>query len=82
MQFNKGAFGDMSDEEYSYWHVWNPRNGGEFTLCGNAFEGDGNPENDRGQPFVTKQGRITCPACIELIKFCKSIKNRDIMPPA
>lgn len=45
---------------------------GDYTLCGEDHAGD----DDREISYV--EGKITCPNCIRIIKYCKSIKASDI----
>jgi hypothetical protein len=74
IKFRNNAF---DDGEESYWHVWDVLSGGEFTLCGDSFE-DCSDEVIEGDAYESKQGKITCPKCIAVIKLCKSIKAKDI----
>jgi hypothetical protein len=55
----------------------------ERTLCGLAFEGDvsDNPYARSGremQDFVTTKQKANCEQCIEIWKYCKSIKPSEI----
>lgn len=53
----------------------------EFTLCGNAWEGD---DSDEGswEEFGWKPcppQKITCEPCLRQIKACKTLANRFIL---
>lgn len=72
---DKTAF---TDEEYAleimqYIHSVNKiQSGGEFTICGICFDGDGN--STRATQSVLKSNEnVTCPDCIRFINFCKKI---------
>lgn len=47
----------------------------EFTLCGNAFDGDadGN-ENDPFAWHPVKDGPVTCPQCRDQVRACRGIQ--------
>lgn len=54
---------------------------GEFTLCGDAFdiaEANWDPEYEDGELKETKKKIVTCPDCISLIKYCKSLRTKEI----
>lgn len=56
----------------------------EFTLCGDAFEGDTSPYKDEAG-FAWKHhshGPVTCPRCIAQIKACRGIKTITERPKA
>jgi len=44
--------------------------GNDFTLCGMTLDDD--PTIMMSQELIT--GKVTCKHCLELIKYCKSIK--------
>jgi len=46
--------------------------GGEFTLCGLAY--DLIDSNNGGELFPTNKKVVTCPECIKIIKLCQGIK--------
>lgn len=46
----------------------------DYTLCGITMDGD---EKTAG-PYKVKRGRINCPRCIEIIKFCKNIESVNL----
>jgi len=46
------------------------RAGGEMTFCGGEFFGFGGSHCE----YEQKEGRITCPECIEFIKEIKAVK--------
>ena len=71
VKFNKEAF----DHNYPKgWHVFSPFHGGEFTLCGVAFDGDAVSRVSPDKYYIEKEGKPTCEDCIALINFCKAIK--------
>lgn len=43
-----------------------------FTMCGIAWV------NDEEEVLTRTKAKITCPHCIYLIDYCKSIKEKDI----
>ena len=53
----------------------------EFTLCGNAFEGDGtdiiNIKNDPNAHTRCKKGPVTCENCIKEIKNARHVKIKE-----
>lgn len=55
-----------------YKHITHPWM--DYTLCGITMDGD---EKTAGS-YVVKRGRINCPRCIEIIKYCKKFNARDI----
>lgn len=54
-------------------HMVNPSSGGEFTLCGDAFDLasdiDGYVWNE------TKLRTVTCPKCAEVITACRGVRT-------
>ena len=62
-----------SDEQMKYKHV-TAAHGDDRTLCGLAY---GEYMNLNG----FKSGRITCPDCLQIIKYCKSFRSgADFLP--
>jgi len=49
-------------------------NGIDYTLCGVTLDGD---ERTAGT-YELKEGKITCPYCVGIILFCKSINRRNL----
>ncbi len=60
-------------------HLLNPAMGGEFTLCGDAFDAHSS-ENAPGRKFnhATGTRRITCPKCVEIILACRGVKIKEM----
>lgn len=50
----------------------------EFTLCGNAFDGEADRElpNDPTMWVAHPAGPVTCPVCIRQIKACRGVKTK------
>lgn len=63
---------DDRGEKYpnSYWHYITNRGGGSMSFCTGEFFREG----ESGCKYLTKEGKITCPSCIEEIKKIKNIK--------
>jgi len=61
----------------NYVHVINEVfSGGEYTLCGDSFDYDEDQagvEHMKGGLVLTNK-KISCPQCIRMIEYCKSIK--------
>ena len=53
-------------------HFGSP-DGNDYFLCGFAYEG----EDGRDCADPTR-GRVNCPRCIEVVRFCKTIKTREM----
>lgn len=54
-----------------YWHLVDPANPqGTALLCTGEFFGEG----ESGAKYETKDGKITCPDCISILKIYKAIK--------
>lgn len=55
--------------------VNNCQQGGEFTLCGNAIP-DGSEFGciQVGKEFEGKLKDVTCPNCLKMLRWCKSLK--------
>ena len=51
-------------------HVMRPGIGSEYTLCGDAWDGE---DIDGDEPFTFSCVLVTCPDCIEIIKFCRHV---------
>lgn len=50
---------------------------GEYTLCGNAFDGDADGQtNDPHAWTDTKHGPVTCPECSQEIENCRGVRTR------
>ncbi len=50
---------------------------GEFTLCGNAFDGDAGLEHDPTNAYAWKQsnkGPVTCERCATEIRNCRRVR--------
>lgn len=52
------------------WHYIHEISGGQATLCGGEYFGYG----ESGCDYRLKEGKITCPDCIAIIKEFKSVK--------
>jgi len=63
---------DEDGREYpnKYWHYVNYSGGSDATLCTGEVFGMG----EGSAKYIEKQGKITCPYCIEIIKKFQSIK--------
>ena len=59
-------------------HLMGPDLGGEFTLCGVAFDCEEDRELDGGPLVRTKKKVVTCPHCIRIIDYCKGVKIKRI----
>ena len=46
--------------------------GNDFTLCGFTLDGD------QGEILDWEGGRIDCPQCLAIIRFCQSINGRSL----
>lgn len=54
---------------------------GEFTLCGNAFDGDADGQaSDPHAWEEVKRGPVTCENCIREIENCRGIRVRHKTP--
>lgn len=52
-----------------------PHNGGEFSLCGDAFDlGDNEPGEDNPR-FAEPGDLVTCEDCREVIDVCRALKR-------
>jgi hypothetical protein len=58
----------LDDTLIPFWHVVVPPH--DYTACGQATA---------EYLYAEKEGVITCPHCIRLIKFCKEIKSKDLL---
>lgn len=47
----------------------------DYALCGLDAAGDGAMGRS---PAIGIKGKITCPECIQIIRYCKKIKNKDL----
>jgi len=75
--FNAQAFSDKDNAEcqMKYVHALNTvQTSGEFTICGTCFDGDGLSTS----ACRTTNKKISCPECIKMINFCKSITMKEI----
>lgn len=52
-------------------HGTNPSNS-EYTLCGDAW--DGNEDDGYTESVRVDDQRVTCPKCVEVIRYCKRLK--------
>lgn len=61
-------------------HVLNPLTGGQDTLCGIATDNSEEKPvtSDDFQEMIETDNPIDCPKCIEVIRFCKGIKPKEI----
>jgi hypothetical protein len=50
--------------------------GGEFTLCGDAFEGHAMGDDDDFKWKECSHGPVTCPQCAKEIENCRGVKVR------
>jgi len=54
-------------------HIFGPGMGGEFTLCGDAFDiADTDKHHEGFQP--TRKRTVTCPKCIDVILHCRGVR--------
>lgn len=53
-----------------------PSEGGDFTLCGAATDGE-----DGNTNMLRTRRRITCSRCVAIIRYCKSIPTRLFNSP-
>lgn len=51
----------------------NPADGCDYFLCGAAMDG----EDGNGTAKETPR-RVNCPECIRIIKFCKTVRAREL----
>ena len=66
---------DNAYAQMRYIHALNTaQTSGEFTICGTCVDGDGLSV----ESCVTTDEKISCPKCIKMIKFCKSIKVSEM----
>ena len=66
---------DVAEHQMKYIHALNTaQTSGEFTICGTCIDGDGLAV----EPSKITDEKISCPECIKMIKFCKSIKAKEI----
>jgi hypothetical protein len=52
----------------------------EFTLCGNAFDGDAlsaDMSSDPNAHCKCKERVVTCPSCIEIIRSTRRVRCRE-----
>lgn len=55
-------------------HLMNPIQG-EFSLCGDAFDIDSEPDDDHdGGLVVTKKKTVTCERCKAIIMGCRGVR--------
>lgn len=47
--------------------------GVDYTLCGYALEGECAEEGGDEETHHVNRGRISCPDCLRVIRFCKTI---------
>lgn len=52
-----------------------PSSGLDVTLCGYALEGEAATHGGMETPVEVFRGKINCPACVNLILYCKSIPS-------
>ncbi len=65
--------GESRSVDEQFWHLVEITAGSSGTFCEAEFFGEG----EGGCKFKTKEvkrGGITCPSCLERLKWCKSIK--------
>jgi len=62
-------FAENEDGVHAMW--------GEFSICGDAFDIDAVSDEVGALKRTTKK-TVTCPRCIEIIKYCKSLRTRSI----
>lgn len=58
-------------------HLVNP-NGGEHTLCGDAFDIDSEKEYENHAWEYAKHGPVTCENCARVIHACRGVRIRLI----
>lgn len=61
------------EEEEPLWHAINPHADDLMVLCSGQYFGDGASECTYKTKDIIRGG-ISCPKCVEIIKFYKSIK--------
>ena len=52
---------------------------GEYTLCGDALEGDGYSPDDSNyipESHQTTKRTVTCPRCSEVVMMCRGVRCR------
>lgn len=57
-------------------HLVSPMQGGEFTLCGIAFDAGDSEKDSTAQWRDTPSTTVTCDICIDVIEACQGIKVR------
>jgi hypothetical protein len=65
--------GDKRDKDLQYWHLVEIVGGGPATFCQGEYFGHGESGCEYEEKEV-KRGGITCPLCLERLKWVKSIK--------
>lgn len=69
IKYTKGGKQEHEDvNELGGWHLNAQTGDGEFTACGNSIV-----DYDHTSKEVNKGG-VTCPDCLELIRYYKSVK--------
>ena len=69
-----------ADEVMKYIHLLdNCRGNSEYTICGVSIDGDG--LGNVAIPYISTDKKITCPHCIDVINFCKSVSLNGIKKP-
>lgn len=56
-------------------HGSDPSQGGEFTICGIAFDAFDSGDVDEPTRFASPGETITCPECRKVIAYFKSIRH-------
>lgn len=71
---HQSRIGPMADfvEAEGEVHMLNPLMGGEFTLCGDAF--DLASDEDGYEQTVSKRRTVTCPHCAKVIRECRGVR--------
>lgn len=59
---------DLDDSLIPYWHIIQEAGQGEYTACGQAVT---------EYHYNIKKGKVTCPNCLEVIKFYKELLKRS-----
>lgn len=68
---------ERAKEVMKYIHLLDNCNGkSDYTICGISTDGDGLGNVEI--PYINTDEKITCPHCIDLINFCKSVSLNEI----